>query len=287
MKLLSRLVPGLTAASLLGTPAPSRAFPPAPFATIFGDVRDSQGNLLPANSATLVVSQNGREILRQPLSSPPGSRFNYQARLRIDMFRNGSAAYSSTALKTGTAYTIALSIGGQIFQPIEVSTTPPAVGAPADRRRLNLTLGIDSDNDGLPDAWEEAQLFHAGITPAPEGWDLSLISRLGDFDGDGLSNWMEYLAGTYATDAASHVRLEISSAADGHARFRFYALYGRTYGLESSTDNGTWIPVRFTGGTPAAPAGASTTTLTATASGPTEIFTAATTAHRFYRLTIR
>jgi hypothetical protein len=203
------------------------------------------------------------------------------------MFRNGSAAYSSTALKTGTAYTIALSIGGQLFQPIEVTSTPPSVGAPADRRRLNLTLGIDSDNDGLPDAWEEAQLFHAGIIPSPEGWDLSLISRLGDFDGDGLSNWREYLAGTYATDAASHIRLEISGASEGHARFRFYALYGRTYGLESSTDNQTWIPVRFTGGTPADPAGNSSLSLTATATGPTEIFTTATTAVRFYRLTIR
>lgn len=198
-------------------------FPPAPHYTIYGDVRDQYGVLLPADGSSVILYQGSREVLRQPLVESPTAPFNYQIRMRIDMFRPSTTSYSSLALRAGAEYTLAVNIGGQLFSPIEMKTTP-AVGSPAGRRRLDLTLGLDSDGDGIPDAWKESQLFHAGIQPGPDGWDLSLIDRDGDFDGDGISNWAEYIAGTYATDADSHLKLEIKEMIGSFAHLEFYAI---------------------------------------------------------------
>ncbi|MCC5835206.1 MAG: hypothetical protein JJU20_10765 [Opitutales bacterium] len=228
----------LTAVSTL------HAFPPAPYYTIFGDVRNQYGMLLPANGTSVILYEGSREVLRQPLVDSGTAPYNYQIRMRIDMFRPSTATYSSLALRSGTNYTLAVNIGGQLFSPIEMRTTP-SVGSPADRRRLDLTLGIDSDGDGIPDAWKEAQLFHAGIEPGPDGWDLSLIDRDGDFNGDGISNWHHYIAGTYATIPGSFLKLEIINMVGSFPKLQFYAIYGKSYTLEHSEDLKNWQLTEF------------------------------------------
>ncbi|MGD9780976.1 MAG: LamG-like jellyroll fold domain-containing protein [Kiritimatiellia bacterium] len=57
------------------------------------------------------------------------------------------------------------------------------VSAPAD------IMQVDTDGDGLPDAWEEANGLDAGDPDGANG-------AYGDADGDGLSNVAELLAGT-------------------------------------------------------------------------------------------
>ena len=69
------------------------------------------------------------------------------------------------------------------------------------RDESGRTLRVDG---GIPDAWEQSQLYAAGILPGEDGWDLSLIDRDGDFDKDGISNWLEYIAGTFATDPTDY-----------------------------------------------------------------------------------
>lgn len=220
------------------------AFPPAPFYTVFGDVRDEYGTLIHPEGAAVILSADGKEILRQALLD--GSRgYNYQLRLRIDLQRPGTAAYSSQALGVGTSYLLSVSVDGLTYLPIEMAT-PPSTGNPAGRTRIDLTLGIDSDGDGLPDAWEEAQLYHAGILPGPDGWDLSQITADGDFDGDGLTNRQEYIGGTYATDNESFLWLDIAEVLPTSVRLDYYAFYGRLYVLESSTDLVTWTIVPTT-----------------------------------------
>jgi len=48
--------------------------------------------------------------------------------------------------------------------------------------------------------------------PGQNGWDLSLLTRDGDFDGDGISNWQEYIAGTFATDPTDYLSLRVTEA---------------------------------------------------------------------------
>ncbi len=280
--------PAAAAAALLWLGAGmATAFPPAPYFTVFGDARDQYGLLIPAGSAAVVLYKSGAETMRTQLSSAAGADYNYQLRVKLDMLRESSAAYSSKALSSGTVFTLGIESGGQTYYPIEMAT-PPTVGSPAARRRLNLTLGVDADGDGLPDAWEESQLHQGGIAPGENGWDLSLIDKDGDFDKDGVSNYTEYVGGTYAADAASTLDLKIKEKLASSARLEFYAIYGKAYTLESSTDLKTWTATDFSLSAPDAdPPGTAQSSLTSTTTGVVSVYAAAGSAATYYRLHIR
>ncbi|MDQ8187411.1 hypothetical protein [Pelagicoccus sp. SDUM812002] len=229
---------------LLSTISPAWAFPPAPYYTIYGDVRDAYGDLIPAGDASVILYQGDKEILRERLTNPGQADHNYQLRLRIDMMRVATGSYSSIALRPDDAFTIAINVGGQLFYPLEIAQAP-VVGNPAERRRLDLTLGVDSDGDGLPDSWEESQLHIAGYQPGLDGWDLSLIDRDSDFNNDGISNWADYTAGTYTDDHTTTLELKVKEIGSEYMRLEFYAIFGRIYRLEASSDLVTWTPLPF------------------------------------------
>ena len=77
----------------------------------------------------------------------------------------------------------------------------------------------DSDNDGMPDAWEQLYGLIVGVNDAAA-----------DLDGDGVSNLNEYLSGTLPNDPNSYLRLLIVGA--GPALLQFNAGDGRTYTIE-------------------------------------------------------
>ena len=257
----------------------AQAFPPAPYYTVFGDVRDEFGNLIAAGGGTIIFSVGTREVARYPITGVTGADYNYQIRMRIDMSRLGTASYSSLAVNTGATYTLAVDVGGIAYLPLEMST-PPSVGNAADRRRINLTLDTDSDHDGLPDAWEQMQLYMAGLDLS----DLAAITPSGDLDGDGQSNFSEYIAGTYASDASETFYLKITSATATDAQVEFFTITGKVYTMEQSTDLQTWSAVNFSVGGAAASAAHTAATVgpvaasVAKAAGDTKVF---------YRLKVR
>jgi len=273
-----------------------RAFPPAPFHTLYGMVRDENGNALDVAGASVVFFRDGVEVLRETIGATTALDHNYQFRLRMDMQRPGTSAYTSLANTTGATFTVGVRIHDIVYYPIEMSVSR-SVGNPGERIRLDLTLGVDSDGDGLPDAWEQSQLYAGGIPPGPDGWDLSLIDRDGDFDGDGVSNWAEYIAGTYASDPTDHLALQVVETLPGYLRLRFFGIYGKTYSLESSTDLRTWGPADFHLDNPAEPAGdpdvdaaapPPLSHLRATATGFVDLYAPADASGRtFYRLKVR
>jgi hypothetical protein len=79
---------------------------------------------------------------------------------------------------------------------------------------------IDSDRDGLPDAWET---FHFGSLE---------MSPNNDSDGDGLTNLDEYLAGTNPTDSSSSLKGFIGNSANG-IQISWSTIPGKTYRLLS------------------------------------------------------
>jgi hypothetical protein len=105
------------------------------------------------------------------------------------------------------------------------------IGQPGGMTRLDLTLGIDSDSDGLPDAWE-LDMINSDQTGRFR--TLGDVNPADDIDADGLTNLQEYIAGTYALERLDGLRLEILGVADGMAHLRFVGVTGRTYHIRGA-----------------------------------------------------
>ncbi len=219
-------------------------FPPAPYHTVYGIVRDQVGQALDVEGATIVLLKDSAEVGRTPIISGPRIDQNYELKIRIDADRPSTQLYSSAAVPADGLYSLVVEMNGQLFFPIEVSNTL-TVGKGGGRVRLDLTLGGDSDGDGLPDIWEEWQLFQAGYFPDEEGWPINLIDRDDDFDGDGQSNYFEYIAGTFAGDGSDSFLLEIIERSPTSVRLEFFAITGKVYTLERSSDGKVWTRIPF------------------------------------------
>ncbi len=259
------------------------AFPPSPSYTIYGLVRDQVGATLRVEGATLVVLNNGAEIGRAPVRSTTERDQNYEINIRIDESRPATRTYSNQAVSAQGVYSLYVEMNGERFYPIEVAGTLRA-GNGGERVRLDLNLGRDANNDGLPDAWQEWQLYQAGRTPGSPGWNINLITKDGDFDGDGVSNYLEYVAGTFAGDATERFELKLLGKSASLVSFEFFTITGKIYAIEESADLQTWtIAPMATVAT-----GPTTRYFTATAIGVTQGYLAATAGEsRFYRLTVR
>jgi len=228
--------------------SPLSAFPPAPHYTLYGMVRDQVGQSITAQGATLILLKDGQEISRTSIDSTRRLDQNYELTISLDHSRSGTLAYKTGVLTPQSQFSLVVQMDGALFYPIEVNGTLTA-GKGGERVRLDLNLGEDLDGDGLPDIWEQWQLYLAGYYPDENGnWPINLITKNGDFDGDGFSNWMEYLAGTYATDATETFALVIKEKKPAFTRLEFYGITGKTYTIESSSDLRTWTRVSFSVG---------------------------------------
>jgi len=96
---------------------------------------------------------------------------------------------------------------------------------------FSLTLLADSDSDGIPDVWET--MF--GLNPT------NALDRNLDTDGDTMSNWAEYIAGTDPTNPLSFLGVGLA-AGPSSAVVSFGAISNHTYTVQY-TDNlglGVW-----------------------------------------------
>jgi Tol biopolymer transport system component len=121
----------------------------------------------------------------------------------------------------------------------------------------------DSDNDGLPDDWEVAYFGDLGR------------DGLGDYDGDGLTDRQEYLAGTDPTNKGSVLQVvTITPVSGGPVTLLWSAVPGKNYKIQYKNDvNYPWTEL------PDAITAASTTASALDA-------TAAQVARRFYRVVL-
>jgi hypothetical protein len=104
-----------------------------------------------------------------------------------------------------------------------VSITNAASAGRATATNATVIVLADTDGDHMPDDWEKIYGFN--FTDATDG---AL-----DPDGDRLTNWQEYLAGTDPTNVLSYLRLErITVPGQSNvAWLEFYAAANRTYSL--------------------------------------------------------
>jgi hypothetical protein len=97
--------------------------------------------------------------------------------------------------------------------------------------QANAAAGfVDTDHDGMDDNWEMTY-FH---TLARDG--------TGDWDGDGMSDLNEYLAGTDPTNPSDSLRF-LSIVVTTPISLRFNAVSGESYTVQyrDSIGSGTWL----------------------------------------------
>lgn len=233
----SRLLAALGLVSLVLPIFRTHAFPPAPHHLIFGTIRDELGNPLAAGAAQVILeTTSGVRTLGGVRNH--GSGVNYHLAISMDAGIT-SKLYKPTALRPFAPFKIKVRIGREIYVPIEMTSDLSKLGVPGKETRIDLTLGIDADGDGLPDAWERALLRKTG------GQGLDSIKPEGDLDGDGVSNLNEYLAGTYAYDPKDGFSLRILEVEGAESIVEFVAVAGRTYTILGSADLGNWAPISF------------------------------------------
>lgn len=228
----------LTSLTLLLLTGLAQGFPPAPHHELYGMVRDEQGNPLGSGAIVTLLGEAGKILSGEiDLANVPG--VNYTLKIPMD---GGtlSGLYQASAMLPAMPFTIKVTIANVDYVPIEVQGGMLQMGDPGQRTKLDLTLGVDSDGDGLPDAWEENVIGAiAGLD------DLSDVTPDGDADGDGVSNRIEYIAGTYAFDRRAVFSFEILGVENGLARLRFLAVKGRTYRLFAGVSGDDFQSVSF------------------------------------------
>lgn len=215
------------------------AFPPALHHTFYGIVRDEYGRPLDVKGAEIILETSAGSRLKTRIITNLEPGVNYRLNVPMDAGLTDDS-YKPTALKPAAPFRIQVKIGSTVFLPIEMKGDLNRIGQPGKSTRLNLTLGEDSDGDGLPDAWERAIIALTGSKKT-----IAEIKGGGDEDRDGLTNLQEYIAGTYAFDPKDGFALKIVGSHGSSAVLQFTAIKGRTYRVLSSSDLTQWMPVAF------------------------------------------
>ena len=109
------------------------------------------------------------------------------------------------------------SLGSYGNEPLNWIACAPNPGA---RNCLN-----DIDGDGLPDDWELANSLNPYSAAGNDGAN-------GDADGDGFTNFQEYLAGTNPRDSQSLLKIDSVTLSSASLSLRFTCVTGHTYSIQ-------------------------------------------------------
>jgi hypothetical protein len=229
----------LAIAASLFLPLATPAFPPAPHHTIYGTVRDEYGTPLMTSQAQVVlVTPTGVQIATTIV---PGLAPGVNYRLDVPMDAGATAdPYEPTALMTAAQYKMLVVVGQTTNLPIQMTGSFSLLGRPAQQTRIDLTLGQDSNGDGIPDAWELAYLAALGSNVS-----LASLSAGRVLGPSGLTIGQEFIAGYYPYDPADTLTLQILEVNGGPPLLQFTAITGRSYWILGSSDLRAWTPLSF------------------------------------------
>ncbi len=217
----------------------SPAFPPAPDHVIYGLVRDEMGDPIVNNTVTVYLETTAGVRLATQISAGLDASVNFKLSVPMD---SGLTAdqYQPTALLPAAPFRMWVVAGGKTNLPIEMTVNTAALGRPGGQTRINLTLGVDANGDGLPDAWEQSFITALGLKIS-----LADLKPGSDPTGSGMTVMQQYLAGTYAINPADGFSVKIAAYNAGVPVLEFTGITGRTYSVLGSQDATHWSPIAF------------------------------------------
>jgi len=164
---------------------------------------------------------------------------NYVLKVPLD---SGSVAdlYQPNVLLPANSYKLMVVLGSITNLPIEIGTNYLSLGLWARSTRVDLTLGVDSNTDGLPDAWEYALLAVLG-TNIP----LSQLNANTVLAHDGLTLRQQFLDGTILFDPGNPLKVTLIGYNGPSPVLQFPTVNGRSYSVLESSDLEAWAPVKF------------------------------------------
>ena len=180
--------------------------------------------------------------------------------LSLDEF-NGNQVAWGTAMVPGGLAEITIPIGlsfntsGYVSARVKVTGGCNSASEHFTLSAMSLNyvgVEVDSDHDGLDDEWELN--YFGTLAQGP----------LDDADGDGNSNYTEFVAGLNPTDPAENIRINSLTKSGGNLTVTWSSLPGKSYQLRYSPNlQGTWetLPAII-------PGEPGTTTVTAPIPGP-------------------
>lgn len=195
-----------------GTNEIAAAFEVAPFA-VGQTTNVAPGQLMPAGSQlTFDLNLDDPLVYGYVQSGLDNGRLDFVAATLLAASYGGAPNYPNF-------YTI--------FNTLADPTEYPLLDIEGTVVRTNL----DSDNDGLPDDWEQFYFGRLGV------------GATNSFTGDGVNNLAKYIAGTNPTNSADDFRLLSIQNRSGVNELRFTFAPNRQYSVRWSDDLQHWQTV--------------------------------------------
>jgi len=201
--------------TILITYSISHAGIPEPGIIYYGKVLDESGHLLTSGELTLTLthaSTNQSVIKTTQLREIKDNDINYSYSLVIPIETDITGyPVSENAIELSTSsvtFNRSAKIENTAISMIDsIQLTNKNIGSVEN---FLISKNGDTDNDGLPDAWEEKIIDFNGSD------SISLITHVhpeGDFDGDGVSNYDEYLCLSDPTKANNTDSVDLNNDA--------------------------------------------------------------------------
>lgn len=174
-------------------------------------------------SQTVVERENVTFTVRVLGTSPFGYRWRRGA-TTIVAFGQGTSSFTITNVQMSDT---------NLYSVVITNAANLSPGLLSDN--AVLTVLADHDGDRIPDIWE-----------ATHGLNTNSVSDgVLDTDGDGMTNWQEYQAGTDPIEAGSVLRIDRVVMVGEELRVGFRGVSGKTYRLErgDSVEADIWTNV--------------------------------------------
>lgn len=270
----------LSASSLFGATASQAPLSVAPF-TFAGRIVDYAHVAYDADVAVEVRVRNAAGVLlaKTTTATSGATRYNYA----VDVPLASKPLEGHAVVGDRVSFEFVDPVG-VVYSGL-VAASNAVVGLPGAVRELDIVLATDSDGDGVADEYLETidyLMWKHGI----EGdYDANA-----DYDGDGQSNYAEYVAGTNpfdATDKFTVRQMAVDEGVDGYVALRIPVSRGRSYVIEASPGlaPAEWKVTEFTLDADVPPSATHLTT-SATESGYRTVFVPKKGASHFYKVNV-